>query len=329
MSTEIKVWQINNGKLEENKTSLVGSGRKEAEDLEKWIVSDPNIIGQDILIIGEQVQTRSGVIDFLGIDQLGNLLIIELKRDKIPRVALAQAIDYASDVASWEIEKINELCLKLRNQNLEDYLNENFENIDLEDLAINKAQRILLVGFSIEESLQRMIEWLSNTYNVNVNALLLKYFKTKSEDEMLARTMIIPEEIEKERIRRKQFQILMSDEPGNYEDEELEELLIKYLTEDRKTPKRIKNILIPLGLENDIVTREMIKKSLIKNNETDDEGKAGIIITSISREIGFKNRDYLRQVIQYDRPNPWEKENYKLVEKYKTLLKEILNEINN
>ena len=84
MSTEIKVWQIDNGKLEENKTSLVGSGRKEAEDLEKWIVSDPNIISQDILIIGEQVQTRSGVIDFLGIDQLGNLLVIELKT--IPKV---------------------------------------------------------------------------------------------------------------------------------------------------------------------------------------------------------------------------------------------------
>ncbi len=329
MSTEIKVWQINNGKLEENKTSLVGSGRKEVEDLEKWIVSDSNIISQDILIIGEQVQTRSGVIDFLGIDQLGNLLIIELKRDRIPRVALAQAIDYASDVASWEIEKINEICLKLRNQNLEDYLNENFENIDLEDLVINKAQRILLVGFSIEEPLQRMIEWLSNTYNVNVNALLLKYFKTKSEDEMLVRTMIIPEEVERERIRGKQFKILMSDEPGNYEDEELKELLIKYLTEDRKTPRRIKNILIPLGLENNLVTREMIKKNLIGNEETKDEGKAGIIITSISREIGIKKRDYLRQIIQYEKPNPWEKENYKLVEKDKTLLKEILNEINN
>lgn len=291
--------------------------------------SDSNIISQDILIIGEQVQTRSGVIDFLGIDQLGNLLIIELKRDRIPRVALAQAIDYASDVASWEIEKINEICLKLRNQNLEDYLNENFENIDLEDLVINKAQRILLVGFSIEEPLQRMIEWLSNTYNVNVNALLLKYFKTKSEDEMLVRTMIIPEEVERERIRGKQFKILMSDEPGNYEDEELKELLIKYLTEDRKTPRRIKNILIPLGLENNIVTREMIKKNLIGNEETKDEGKAGIIITSISREIGIKKRDYLRQIIQYEKLNPWEKENYKLVEKYKTLLKEILNEINN
>ena len=114
ISIEIKVWQISNGKLEENKTSLVESGRKEAEDLEKWIISNPNILGRDILIIGEQVQTKTGVIDFLGIDQSGNLLIIELKRDRIPRVALAQVIDYSSDVASWEIEKINEVCLKFR-----------------------------------------------------------------------------------------------------------------------------------------------------------------------------------------------------------------------
>lgn len=329
MSIEIKVWQISNGKLEENKTSLVESGKKEVEDLEKWIISTPNILGQDILIIGEQVQTKTGAIDFLGIDQSGNLLIIELKRDRIPRVALAQAIDYASDVASWEIEKINEVCLKFREQILEDYLNENFENIDLEDLIINKTQRILLIGFSIEESLQRMVEWLAANYDVNINVLLLKYFKTKSNDEILARTTIIPEEIEKERIIRKQFKISMSDEPGNYDDDELEELLVKYLKEDRKTPIRIKNILIPLILENDIVTREMIKKRLIKNNEVTDEGKAGIIITSISREIGLKNRDYLRQIIQYEKPNPWEKENYKLVGKYKNLLKEILNEIKN
>jgi len=141
--------------------------------------------------------------------------------------------------------------------------------------------------------------------------------------------MIIPEEIEKERIRRKQFKILMSDEPGNYDDEELKELLIKYLKENRKTPRRIKNILVPLMLESNIVTREVIKKSLIKNNEVTDEGKAGIIITSISREIGLKDRDYLRQVIQYDKSNPWEKENYQLVGKYKNLLKEILNEIKN
>jgi RecB family endonuclease NucS len=52
------------------------------------------------LIIGEQVQTKSGYLDFLGIDKNGNTVIIELKRDKLPREVIAQTIDYASDVAS-------------------------------------------------------------------------------------------------------------------------------------------------------------------------------------------------------------------------------------
>ena len=215
MATEIKVWQIDDDKLELIETTMSETGRKETEDLEKWIKSNPSILGQDILIIGEQVSTRSGTMDFLGIDKSGNLIIIELKRDRLPRVVLSQAIDYASDVASWDVDKISEICTKYTGSGLEDYLNEKFDDIVLEDLIINKAQRILIVGFSIEESLQRMIEWLSNNYGVSINAVILKYIKTKSGDELIARTVIIPEEIEKERIRKRQFQVLMSDEPGN------------------------------------------------------------------------------------------------------------------
>jgi len=35
------------------------------------------------------------------------------------------------------------------------------------------------VGFSIEASLERMIEWLSDSYGVNVNAVVLSYVKTR------------------------------------------------------------------------------------------------------------------------------------------------------
>jgi hypothetical protein len=35
---------------------------------------------------------KSGPIDLLGIDKTGNVVIIEIKRDKLPREALAQAI---------------------------------------------------------------------------------------------------------------------------------------------------------------------------------------------------------------------------------------------
>ena len=327
MATEIGVWQISNGGLEEIEISMVEAGKKEVDDLENWLKNCPMILGQDILIIGEQTQTKSGPMDFLGIDQYGNLVVIELKRGMLPRESLTQAIDYASDVASWDVDNISEECLKYTGQSLEDYLNENFEDVDLEDLIINKTQRILLVGFSVEESLQRMIEWLSSNYSVSINAIVLKYIQTKSGDELIARTMIISEETENERIIKKRFQIPMSDDPGNYGEDELKSLLRNYLLENRTTPRRIRTILLPLCLKSNVVTRDNIKKEMIKNNEAQDENKAGLILTTISRELGIKKRDYLRQIIQYERPNPWEKDNYQLAEEYKEMVKALLDDL--
>jgi hypothetical protein len=108
--------------------------------------------------------------------------------------------------------------------------------------------------------------------------------------------MIIPAEIDRERVSRRQIQISMSDEPGNYEPDQLEALLRSYLTETRLTPRRMREIVLPRCLDHDVVTREMIKNELIRRGEATDEGKAGIILTTISREIGIEQRDYLRQV---------------------------------
>ena len=296
------------------------------KDLEKWIKECPEVLGQDMLIIGEQTHTKSGPLDFLAIDKYGNLVIIELKRGNLPRDVIAQAIDYVSDVASWDLDKINEICLKFTGELLEDHLNENFEEIDLENLNINETQRILLVGFSLDEALERMIEWLSNNYNVSINALIFKFIKTQNGDKLIARTMIISEEVEKERSKKAGKKIPTSDKRPNYDKVSLEELLKNYFTDNRKTPQRIKNVLLPLCLKHSVVTRDMIKKELTQDaNETVvEEGKAGLILTTISREIGMANRDYLRQIICYDKPNPWEKENYRIVEDYRDLVKKLI-----
>jgi len=39
---------------------LIKTERKETEDLKKWIESNPSILGQDILIIGKEIPTKSG-----------------------------------------------------------------------------------------------------------------------------------------------------------------------------------------------------------------------------------------------------------------------------
>ena len=329
MATRIGVWQIVEGGLEALETSMAEAGRKETEDLERWIRSKPTVLAQDLLIIGEQVPTKAGRMDFLGIDKAGNLVVIELKRGKLPREALAQAVDYASEVASWDIEKVNEVCLDYAKQELNDCLNEKFEHLDLESLSINETQRLLLVGFSMDESLERMIEWLSNSYGVDVNAVVLRYIKTKGGDELLARTTIIPEEVVKDRTGKRRLQIEMSDEPGNYPDEELTGLLRQYLAEDGLTPKRVREVLLPLCLKYDVVTRGKMIEELIQRGEAANEGAAGYAVTSISRALGIKKRDYLRQIIQYDRDEgAWEKNNYRLAHKYKDIVKTLLAELN-
>jgi hypothetical protein len=186
MATEIKTWEIIDGELTEINTTLAENGRKEKDDLEKWLKTNPNILGDNILIFGEQVWTKSGPLDYLGIDNNGNLVIVELKRDKLARDVLAQAIDYASDVANWDIEKLNEICLTFSDNSLEDYITDHFDNVELDDLVINKAQRLLLVGFSIDEALSRMIEWLSSKYDLGINAIILNYVKTSSGNELLS-----------------------------------------------------------------------------------------------------------------------------------------------
>ena len=328
MASEIKTWQIVGDKLIPVKSSLPEAGRKEKDHLEQWIKSNPSILGEDIAIIGEQVQTASGPMDFLGIDSSGNTVIIELKRDRLPREALVQAIDYASDVSDWDLERFQTICKGYTSQTFEDFFQQRFEGVSLEDLAINQAQRLLLVGFSIEESLSRMIEWLSDKFNVGINAVLLNYVKTPNGDEVLSRIVIIPEEIEKQKANKKKFIIEMSDDPGAYDLDTLEAKLNEYLSKNLYSSQRIRDYFLPILLEKGRATRDQLRKEFVRLKAAPDETQAGYFLSLISNQLGQKWKDYLRQIIYYDYPNhPWEKDNFKIREEYVELVRRVLDNL--
>ena len=325
MATEIRTWQIVDGTLQLVQSSMKDEGNTEAYDLESWIASNPGIVGPDLAIIGRQVTTKSGPLDLLAMDRAGNTVIIELKRDMLPRQALAQAIDYASDVAEWSVERLSETCIKYTDKSLEELLNERFSDIDLESMNVNETQRIVLVGFAIESSLERMINWLSDTYNVSINAVVLKYIKTRSGDELLTKTSIISEEIEQERISRKKFRIAMSDEPGTHDEPELKRLLRDYLSLDMYSARRIRRVLLPVCLERKVVTREDLKQDFVTREEAESARDAGYFLSLISVQVGMKKNDFLRQVIGYEYPNnPWEKDRYRIRDGYRELVREVL-----
>ena len=78
----------------------------QAENTEKtlhdWLESNPEGILKDkeLLIIGREVLTDlGGYIDLLGVDRAGNVVVIELKRDKTPKTTIAQAADQKTGYA--------------------------------------------------------------------------------------------------------------------------------------------------------------------------------------------------------------------------------------
>ena len=120
MGTGIKTWEIRAGTPIPIESKLSDGGRTEVLDLESWIAADPSIVRPGMRLIGRQVMTSAGPLDLLAVDRSGDLVVIELKRDRLPREALAQAIDYASDLAAWSIDKISEVCVKYTGDTLED-----------------------------------------------------------------------------------------------------------------------------------------------------------------------------------------------------------------
>lgn len=326
MSTEIKTWQVIDGKLEPVSTTLTDTGRKEAYDLEEWIASNPGIVSSDITVIGRQVHTKSGPLDLLAIDKQGNVVVVELKRDMLPREALAQAIDYASDAAEWSAERLSEICTKYTGKSLEDQLTESFPDISLENINVNESQRVFLVGFGIEAALQRMISWLSNAFGVSINAILLKYIKTRNGDELLTRVAVISEELEQQRSQRKKFQIPMSDEPGDYTQEELRQKLEDYLTQSLHSAQRMRKVLLPVLHREGEASRDLLRDEFVKCGEADSVTSAGYFLSSIPQQIGMAKNDFLRQVIGYDyHPEmPWAKERYYIRDDYRGLVVEVL-----
>ena len=185
---EVRLWKIfGEGLVEIEKPQLDFEER-----LENWMESDISIIDPGLLVIARQLETDyGGVIDLLCIDEKGDLVIIELKRDKTPREITAQVLDYASWVKHLTPDRVQSIA--------ESYLEESFDDVfsnkynqELPE-SINEEHRILVIGSRIDSSSRRIINYLSETYGVSINAATFNYFK-EDGNELLARTFLIEQE---------------------------------------------------------------------------------------------------------------------------------------
>lgn len=219
MPEDARIWEILDG---DNLREIKKAKLNLEERIENWLEKDISLLSNELLVIGRQVETGfGGIIDLLCLDSNGDSVIVELKRDKTPREITAQTIDYASWVKDLSNDKITEIADKYLGD--KGPLEEAFKNkfgIELPE-TLNEEHSMLIVGSEIDTSSERIINYLSDTYGVGINAATFQYFRD-GEKEFLARVFLIePSEVEyKTKIRAS------SKRKPNLSYEELEEIAV-------------------------------------------------------------------------------------------------------
>lgn len=192
MPIEVGLWKVNDG-IKKVTFSSIESEKK----LEDILVQDISIISEELLLIGRQIVTDYGkYIDMLAIDAEGTLYIIELKKNKTPREVVAQALDYASWVQNLSYNRILKIYEDKNNQPLEQAFAEKFDS-DLPD-KLNESHQIMIVSSQLDSETERIINYLTNNFNVPINAVFFRYFE-EGDNKFLTRSWLIDPNIMEEK----------------------------------------------------------------------------------------------------------------------------------
>lgn len=183
--------------------------------LQKIIHKNPQILPIDdiesgfapLISLGREISTSVGYIDNLYISTNGYLTIVETKLWRNPeakREVVGQIIDYAKELTNWNFTKLNDgvkNSSQLYNNNSKGIIEliKDFENIEEHEeyKIIDNIERnlkrgrflLLIVGDGIRESVEEMVDFLSNTPQIQFTLGLveLQFYKNPNvEGELIA-----------------------------------------------------------------------------------------------------------------------------------------------
>jgi hypothetical protein len=183
MPLEMALWRVDG-----DEPLALGSSRPDSEQrLEDWIFADPSILGMQVAVIGRQIPTAyGGRIDILAMDADANLLVLELKRERTPRDAVAQLLDYGSWVRTVDYVELDRLSQQWQKRSLPQVYESVFGGPIPE--TVNSSHILVLVAAELDDSSERIIDYLADQ-RVSINAVFFSFFED-SGIELLGRAWL-------------------------------------------------------------------------------------------------------------------------------------------
>ena len=192
-----RLFHIDQGRLVESRRKPLDLEEK----IESWVADDLSLIGVDGIVIGRQVDTDHGKrIDILAMDGDGNLIVVELKRDKSPRDIVAQVLDYASWVCHLTTSEVHDLAFAGNGRPLAETYRDKFGRSLPETL--NAAHQMIVVASEVDDATKRIIGYLSEEHSVGINASFFNVFNQDGKEWLTTDALLEQEAVTDRATRR-------------------------------------------------------------------------------------------------------------------------------
>ena len=173
---DIKLWELDGSKA----NPLSSNIQLESEQLlEDTLVANPNLLLDGLTLVGRQMPTEGGPLDLLGVDGDGRLVVFELKRGTLSRDAVAQVIDYASDLDDMDLgalaDHISERSGVGGIDEIEDF-QEWYDGRGFGELESLKPLHMFLVGLGVDDRTERMVRFLAESSDMAITLLTFHGF---------------------------------------------------------------------------------------------------------------------------------------------------------
>ena len=320
-------------------TTFKGRNLKERFDIQEWVEKNPEILGEELLIIGKEVPLPSNIrIDLLAIDKLANIVVIELKRDDSGRNVDWQAIKYVSYCSSFSQDEIFKTFAEYLGTDQAEAETQIEEFINLEDFEeLNKNQKIILVSNKFHSDVASSVLWLRD-FGIDISCIKFSPFIDKNGTLFISPSQIIPLPEAEDYIIKKERKVKenrlfkessFSLEVSDLDNDSLKKELLSSLRRKSKLTPRLMEFLNIINKENKKFKREELKKMLFDSGIGKNVGHAGRYLSGISQFITKKSNPHFRQIISFDSEGGTgdRKDNYYVKEQFRNLLEEVLNEI--
>ena len=181
MSFSHAVWSLG------DKTPLRPSDLTDERELELLLCDHIELLNQDWMVIGHQIKTDAGkFIDILCIDHDGDMVVVELKKDMTPREVTAQVLDYAASVSKMTSDEIAQHYLTFSGGAALDTAFLRQFGVSLDENTVNQKVKMVIVAAKMDSSTERIIRFLRDTYQVDINILFFSVFQ-HGNDRLLSR----------------------------------------------------------------------------------------------------------------------------------------------